>query len=449
MKILYNIYNIIISVGEKFVKLYTPFNEKLSEGLKGRESMQMKWLEKSKLLEEEYPNIWFHVSSVGEFEHALPVISKLSSELQNRINIVVTFFSPSGYNFFSQNKNHLKNTAIKFIEYIPIDTKENMSFCLDLIKPSLIIYTKYDVWPNLAFEARSRGINQVLISASLSENSRMLKPIVRSFFKDVYSNLTAIASVSEQDRDRFRNFLNKAPTKIVAVGDTRFDRVYSRAKDTSFIPYPALKNSPRVKVVAGSTWRPDEEIVIGGFTQFKNRHNQNPLLIIIPHEPTTKRIEEIEAILSKYGLSFTLYSNLKEKNTLEEDTVIVDGLGFLAEIYRYGELAYVGGAFTTGVHSVLEPAVFGIPILFGPKHRNSPEAIQLAKIGAGVVVKNKDDIEIALSKYLLENRIRENAGKKALNFIQENLGATDRCVSLIMDYLKDNKYQKSDIAHET
>jgi len=438
MKILYNVYNLLIIVGEKLVRFYAPFNEKLSEGLRDRENLRERWLEKSKTLEEGYPNIWFHVSSVGEFEHALPVISKLSSELEKKVNIIVTFFSPSGYNFFSQNENHLKNTAIKFIEYIPIDTKDNMRFCLDLIMPELIVYTKYDVWPNLAFEARRRGINQVLISASLSENSRMLKPVVRNFFKDVYSNLTAIASVSEQDRDRFRNFLKKASTKIVAVGDTRFDRVYSRAKDTSFIPYPALKNSPRAKVVAGSTWPPDEEIVIGGFTQFKNKHNQNPLLIIIPHEPTAKRIEEIEVILSKYGLSFILYSNLKDKITLEEDTIIVDGLGFLAELYRYGQLAYVGGAFTTGVHSVLEPAVFGIPILFGPKHRNSPEAIQLAKTGAGTVVKNKDDIEMALSKYLLDNRTRESDGKKALNFLRENLGATDRCVSLIMDYLKND-----------
>lgn len=423
------LYNGLLPIAELAARIAAPFNGKIAEGLKGRKGFKTRWREKSGLLERKGPVVWFHVSSVGEFEQAKPVMSLLASRLGPSVDVALTFYSPSGMNYFERFDRSKRIAAIRFLDYLPLDSPANARFCVDTLRPDMVVFVKYDLWPNLVVESARRGVPLVLVSGTLSPDSRRLSWPARGFYASLYSKFTAIAAISEEDAARFRKDLRRG-VEIVAVGDTRFDRVCERIDASSVKIAPAIAAAERSWIVAGSTWPKDEAVVIPGFAALRRAHPAAGL-ILVPHEPTEARLAEIREALRRENLAFRLLSSLQDDATVSEPVVVADGIGYLAELYRSGAIAYVGGSFTTGVHNVMEPAVLGLPIFFGPRTDNSLEARELVELGSGVVVRSASDFATAVSSLLDDRELLGRKGEAAARFVRSGCGAAVRCVDLI------------------
>lgn len=434
MRIAHAAYNALVPVAALAARAAAPFNAKIAAGLAGRRGFERRWREKTAALERRGRLIWFHVSSVGEFEQAKPVIDLLARKMGPSLDVALTFFSPSGMSYFERFDRSKRIDAIRFVEYLPVDTPRNMRFCLDALAPDMIVYVKFDVWPNLVVEAARRGVPQVLVSGTLSPGSGRLSPFVKGYFGGLYAMLDAVAAISAEDAGRFRS-LSGERVEIVEAGDTRFDQVCRRI-DASGAALPgAIAASRRRWIIAGSTWPRDEEVVIPGFAALGPAH-PDAGLIVVPHEPTKERLAEIRAALGRARLSFRLLSELKEGAPLAEPVVVADGVGYLAELYRAGAMAYVGGSFTTGVHNVMEPAVLKLPVLFGPRIDNSFEARELVRLGAGTLVRTADDFVRRCGALLADAERLARDGETASRFVRNHCGAALRCVDLIEKHLE-------------
>ena len=433
MKCRLALYNALLPAAALAARAASPFSAKIAEGLRGRAGFGRRWREKAAALDRRGNLVWFHVSSVGEFEQAKPVMELLARRKAASLDLALTFFSPSGMNYYERFDRSKRIPAMRFVEYLPVDTPRNMRFCLDTLAPDMIVCVKFDIWPNLVIEAARRKIPLMLVSGTLSPGSGRLSPFVRSFYGGLYSMFAAIAAISDEDAARFRA-LARGAVEIVAAGDTRFDQVCRRI-DASTMKLPrCIAASGRSWIVAGSTWPRDEELVIPGFAELGRAHPDTGL-IIAPHEPTPKRLDEIRGALDRAGLPFRLLSSLRDESPLAERVVVADGVGYLAELYRAGAIAYVGGSFTTGVHNVMEPAVLGLPVFFGPRIDNSFEARELVRLEAAAVLNTADDLPRAFGA-LLSDRTRLAAkGAIAGRFIRNHCGAASRCVDLIEKYL--------------
>jgi 3-deoxy-D-manno-octulosonic-acid transferase len=429
-------YNAILHAVALGARVAAPFNEKIAEGLRGREGFMDRWKEQALALERKGRLIWFHVSSVGEFEQAKPVMNLLSRKLGPSLEMALTFFSPSGMRYYRNFDRSREIPAIKFFEYLPVDTAHNVRFCLDTLKPDMLVFVKFDIWPNLLIEASRRNIPQVLVSGTLSPRSRRLSWVAKRFYGDLYSRLSAIAAISREDAERFEKNAS-GEVEIIVAGDSRFDQVCQRI-DGSPVRLPAaIAAAGRTWIIAGSTWPRDEEIVIPGFAELKRAHH-GAGLIIVPHEPTKERIAEIGSALGDANLSFHLLSSLGDDSRVTEPVIVADGIGYLAELYRSGVLAYVGGSFTTGVHNVMEPAVLKLPLFFGPRIDNSYEARRLIELGSGKIVKTAQDFSRELGSLLSDSALAGIKGAAAAQFVRNHCGAAIRCVDLIEKYLERN-----------
>ena len=453
----YTLYNLMLPVARAAARVASFYNEKIAEGLEGRKGIAERWRRKAAALNREKRLIWFHVSSVGEFEQAKPVMNLLAERLGEDTQIALTFYSPSGMNYYEKFDRSRRIDAVRFVEYLPVDTRANAKFCMDTLRPDAIIYVKFDLWPNLILEASRRGIPQMLVSGTLSPGSRRLSRLARGFYADVYSRLDAIAAISDEDADRFRRGLKAVRRakqqeheddgaehtpggepgipKIITAGDTRFDQVCSRI-DSSRVKLPgALTRSSRRFLIGGSTWPKDEEVVIPGFARLMGRF-PDAGLIVAPHEPTPQRLEEIDAQLRRDGIAYTLLSEIGDEGSIETPAIVADGIGYLAELYRSGYLAYVGGSFTTGVHNVMEPAVLGLPVFFGPRIDNSYEAGKLVELGAGKIVRDAGEFAAEAAALLADENIRRERGGTGAGFIRNHCGAAIHCVDLIEQRLR-------------
>jgi 3-deoxy-D-manno-octulosonic-acid transferase len=433
MKLRLAAYNALLPAAALAARAAAPFNAKIAEGLRGREGFRNRWKEKASVIDRKGRLIWFHVSSVGEFEQAKPVMELLARNAGPSPDLALTFFSPSGMNYYERFDRSKRIPAIRFVEYLPVDTARNMRFCLDALRPDMIVYVKFDIWPNLVVEAARRGVPQILVSGTLSPGSRRLSSPVRSFYGGLFSMLDAIAAISAEDAGRFRA-LSRGAVEIVEAGDTRFDQVCRRI-DASGATLPGgIAAAGRTWIVAGSTWPKDEEIVIPGFAALRRAHPEAGL-IVVPHEPTGERLGAIGEALERARLPFRLLSSLKEAAGFAEPVVVADGIGYLAELYRAGAMAYVGGSFTTGVHNVMEPAVLKLPVFFGPRIGNSFEARELVRLGTAAILGTADDFARECGALLSDRKRLEEKGAAAARFIRNHCGAASRCVDLIEKYL--------------
>ena len=433
MKIGRLVYNSLVPLAAMAARVAAPFNEKIADGLKGREGLRARWKEKVSLFERRGPLIWFHVSSVGEFEQAKPVMNLLSERLGPSLELALTFYSPSGMHYHDKFDRSKRIAAIKLLDYLPIDTPGNARFCLETLRPDMVVFVKFDLWPNLISEAAARGIPLVLVSGTLSPGSPRLSRIVRGFYGALYARFSAIAAISAEDAERFRRDTRGA-VEIRAAGDTRFDQVCRRV-DASTVKLPAaVAASGKMWIIAGSTWPKDEAIVIPGFKKLADRRPEAGL-ILVPHEPTNERLADIRNHLERAELPFRLLSSLEDGARIGEPVIVADGIGYLAELYRAGTIAYVGGSFTTGVHNVMEPAVLGLPVFFGPRIDNSYEARRLVELGSGAVVSSDRDFIREIGALLSNRELCGAKGAAASRFIRNHCGAALRCVDLIEKYL--------------
>ncbi len=361
------------------------------------------------------PRVWFHSSSMGEFEQAKPIIAELKHRHPGTL-VVVSFFSPSGY------EHSRKYKLADVITYLPFDTRRNARRFLDLVRPDAAVMVRYDIWPNHIWELHRRGIPILIANATMRARTKRLLPVARGFHRCVYNEIDDILTVSVADVEAFERFSLKRPT-LQAIGDTRYDQVRSRsteARKRHIIP-PAITAGKRV-VVIGSSWPEDEEVVIPVCLRLQ-AESGDVMVIVVPHEPTEEHIEGLERDIAGKASSIR-FSGLNEY--AGENIVIVDSVGILLVLYAHAHIAYVGGSFRQGVHNVLEAAVFGIPVLFGPRHRNSHEPLMLVECGGGFVVEDAAEAYRTLQNLLEDAGARMASGERAARFVESHTGATDR-----------------------
>ncbi|MCU0342471.1 MAG: 3-deoxy-D-manno-octulosonic acid transferase [Ignavibacterium sp.] len=395
------------------------FNKKIRTGILGRKRVYEELILSATSINKNKKLIWFHSSSLGEFEQAKPIIERLKQE--KNVNVLITFFSPSGY------ENSRKYPYADLISYIPFDTKSNADKFISITNPSLAIIMRYDVWPNMISSLKSKNIPIYLVDATLRNNSPRKYPLIKSFHKIIFGNLSKILTVSESDAIEFKSF-GFDDKKVRVVGDTRFDRVFQRslqAKEKRLISYNVLKG--KKVLVAGSTWEQDEEVLFPAFLKLASAE-ENVIMIIAPHEPTLLHLEKIENEFAG-KLKTIRFSHLN--NYSEERIIIVDSIGILLTLYTYASLAYIGGSFKQNIHNVLEAAVYGTPVLFGPKIENSQEAKRLAELGGGIIVNNKRQAYRNLRKLFADETLRSEAGRISADYVQSNIGATQKILETI------------------
>jgi 3-deoxy-D-manno-octulosonic-acid transferase len=359
---------------------------------------------------------------MGEFEHTKPFILEFK-KAKPEYRIIVLFFSPSGFD------NIRSFTDIDLILYAPHEWILPMWRFFNKIKPKAWIIAKHDVWPNQVWFARFFRTPVFLINASLYERSARMWPLTINFYRNIYQNFTRILTISEADKRYFNQLVDE--NKLVVVGDTKFDQVVFRREQSKKINFiaPEILNNHWV-FVAGSTWPEDQYYLI---TAINSLHQKYPeiLTIICPHEPTDHHLTELQ---NKIGMKKTIL--LSDLASIEQQSyILVDRIGVLANLYGLGKAAYVGGSFKQNVHNVLEPAVYKIPVLFGPVNRNSHEAQLLKTSRGGWEVHSSADIINILEKFILNDIHRQESGLNAYKVVDKNRGATKRTVKNILSFL--------------
>lgn len=421
------VYNLLLPAAAGAGHAAALFHAKLREALEGRRNWRERWAEAGGRLREK--PVWFHVSSVGEFEQARPLISEIR-RFSPGIPVLVSFSSPSGIRFASRREKLDENNNIRFIDYLPADFAGSIRFCLNAVDPRLVVFVKFDLWPNLIWNARDRDIPVALIDATLSPSSRRNSASGRAFYRTVYSNINTILAISESDAARFRNTVPDHPS-IAVTGDTRFDRVMERKLLKGEIGFD-LPRTDRKILICGSTWPRDERHLLPALERLMAAHS-DLTVILAPHEPLPERVAALTRWAEAAGHRVSRVSEGVGSDPAR--IVLLDTVGILAEVYRLGDAAYVGGAFSTGVHSVIEPAIEKMPVLFGPRHENSFEAIRLTEAGAGFAVSGQDDIYDTLERLLYDRPALAAAGEAAARYVQSQLGATEKCMAAIGGYL--------------
>lgn len=417
-RIFYNI--IIIPLFLLFYRISLPFNSKAREGLKGRKRL----FDRIRVGgAQELPIVWFHCASVGEFEQTRPIIKAL----EGKIRVVISFFSPSGYN------GAAKFQDADLICYIPFDTARNARKMLSLIKPDLLVFIRFDVWPNHVWTAAKMGIPMMVADASLQAKSGRLWPIARSFLKSVHKHIDLHCAISEADAQRLKRICPKG-ARIEVMGDTRFDQVIAR-KDVAGKKLAGLLPEFQLPVViAGSTYIEDEQIVIDAYQKILERWGKIQL-ILVPHDPEPENLAAIEELLSQKDIPYVFLSQIDAGSKLGDKIVVVDRVGVLAELYMLGDITFIGGSFHGSVHNVMEPAIMGKPVLFGPTIHNSLEAEMLRESNAGIMIMNGEELAAEIIKLLDNNQLLRELGATAKALIEENAGATGEIVSCVSEFL--------------
>lgn len=419
------LYNIIV-----VPSLWTIFhlgafiNRKIRRGVEGRRdlfttlSLQLEKLSGRK-------RVWFHASSLGEFEQAKPIIAEVVRQMPGT-DIIATFFSPSGL----ENSRNYKLAGV--ITYLPFDSMTNVHRFIELVRPDVAVMVRYDIWPNLVDEVRRRAIPLFIANATMKEDSPRFFPLLVPFHRWLYDRFTHILTVSENDRAAFERFGLQGP-HLEAIGDTRFDQVMKRSIDarTKKVLAPEIVKDRTVFIV-GQSWPEDDEVIIPVLKKLSERH-PSLLTIIVPHEPTEEHLDQLEESLGN-GVRHIRFSELNHYDG--EPVIVVDGIGILVALYSYAHVVYIGGSFRQGIHNVLEPAVFGLPVIYGPKHTNSQEAVTLAHLGGGMVVHNSRDLYRTLSTMLTDEEQRSEAGAISAQFVSENCGATERFLHHLLPLLE-------------
>ncbi len=352
-----------------------------------------------------HKRVWIHVSSVGEFEQARPIIERLRKELPD-VQIVLTFFSPSGYNL---RKDY---SQVDLVTYLPFATRRNARAFLDVLKPDMAIFVKYEFWPAYLKELNRRGVKTYSISSIFRDKQLFF----RQWGKPYLNLLRLFTAIYVQDERSVRLLHQHGIEHVQVAGDTRFDRVHATREQAKEIPQVArFVQSGEPVIIAGSTWQPDEQLLARYISE-----NPGVKLVLVPHEIHEAHLHQI------FQQFEGRYVRLTEATINSLDAVrvlVVDTMGMLSSIYQYGQVAYIGGGFGVGIHNTIEAAVYGMPVLFGPNYKNFREACALIEAGGGRSVKNYREFKDAMDEALANH---ETMGKRASEYVESELGATDK-----------------------
>ncbi len=405
------VYNIGITVSWMLLNILAWFNPKIKKFVQGRKEVNS-YLKSH--LPKDKPVIWVHAASLGEFEQGLPVIELLRADYPEH-SVLVTFFSPSGYEV-------RKNTKIAdMVCYLPMDTHSKVQAFLGTVKPVLAIFIKYEIWPNYLTALKNYKTPIVLISAIFKERQVYFK-WYGGFMRKALQRFSHIFVQNEESKALLQNL---GINQVSISGDTRFDRVSQIREQENTLSFMEAFKRDRLCIVTGSTWPEDEEILI----DYINSSDNSSCYVIAPHNIKADHINQLRTKLQKSTL---LYSEITSDKLDEYHVLLVDTIGLLTRIYSYADIAYVGGGFATGLHNTLEPAVFGIPVLIGPQYHKFQEAVDLVHQKGIQVVRNKLDFEKIMAQLIRDEDFRIHTGLVNSNYIFNKRGASIQ----IMDYIR-------------
>ncbi|MGK0385676.1 MAG: 3-deoxy-D-manno-octulosonic-acid transferase [Patiriisocius sp.] len=416
MSILYNI-GIYLTIG--ILSIAQHFSKKLKLFVRGREqTFQL-------LKQNIYPldkTIWFHCASLGEFEQGVPIIEAVKKQHPNH-KIVVSFFSPSGY------ENKKKTPLADVVVYLPMDTKRNAKKFIQAVHPSLVFFVKYEFWPEYLKELKQQEIKTLLISGVFRKDHIFFKTY-GNFMRKALATFNHFFLQNQQSKE----FIGEIGyTNATVSGDTRYDRVSQQIEMDNTLDFIARFKGDSLCVVCGSTWPEDEAVLIA----YMNQAPKHVKFIVAPHNINAAKISVFKEKLNKQTVLYSETITEEQEDLIENAQVfIIDTIGLLTKIYSYADIAYVGGAMgTTGLHNILEPATFGIPIVIGKNYSNFPEAIRLRSLAGLFSIDSSKDCSDMLTKLVNDSNFRNKTGMICGHFINSNTGAT----KIVMEYLSKDK----------
>ncbi len=406
------LYNLVIRFAGFSLKIIALFNPKIKLFIIGRKAVYSTLKQKIKPSDK---TIWFHAASLGEYEQGLPVIEKIKTEFPNH-KIIVSFFSPSGYEV---RKN---NTIADATVYLPLDTKKNAQEFLKLAHPEMVFFIKYEYWLNYLNELKKQNTPTYLISGILRQNQLFFK-WYGGFYRKALNTFTYFFV---QDENSKKLLFQLGKTNVIVSGDTRFDRVASILEKENTLDFISTFKNNTLTIVIGSSWPKDETLL----THFINTTTLPVKFIIAPHNIKTEQIEHLKNSLTKKTV---LFSEKESENLADFDVFIIDTIGILTKIYSYADIAYVGGGFgNPGVHNLLEPATFGVPIVIGPNYSHFQEATALVNIGGCISITTQKELNNTFGDLILDDAYRSEKGHICSTFISMNKGATNSVLKKIL-----------------
>lgn len=436
------VYEAAMRAGTPVLRAASAFDDKLARGVAGRREAAEhleRWAARHR--EPARPLLWFHAPSAGEALMAQATIEAVRC-LRPEAQIAFTYFSPSA-------ERIVPRVGADVSGYLPWDVTSEAARAVDALRPSAIAFVRTEVWPVLARVAHGRGAALALVNAVLAEGSSRLRPAARLLLRPAYARLDAVGAVTDGDGSRFES-LGVASDRVHVTGDARFDQVLRRRemldRDSDML---ALVRAAEPVLVAGSTWAEDEEVLIEAVTRV--RDSTRVRAVFVPHEPTSRHLRSLERRLGRAGLRSERLSEAEKRERAAQgvapaggawegsawaadEVIIVDRVGVLAGLYAAAAIAYVGGGFgRSGLHSIIEPASLGVPVLFGPRAGNAGEAHELARAGGGFAVRDADELARRISGLLANAEDRREAGRSAAAFVEAGRGGAERNAALVLD----------------
>ncbi|HEX9980028.1 MAG TPA: glycosyltransferase N-terminal domain-containing protein [Flavobacterium sp.] len=405
------LYDVVINVAGFLLKIAASFSRKLKLFVDGRKNVFETLHSKISASDK---TIWFHAASLGEYEQGLPVMEKIKEKYPKH-KIVLTFFSPSG---FEVRKN---NVVADVTVYLPLDTKQNVRKFLKLVHPELVFFIKYEYWPNYLNELKKQKIATYLVSGILREKQVFFK-WYGGFYRKALDTFNHFFVQNSESKDLLAKL---GKTNVTVSGDTRFDRVAAILEKDNRLGFISEFTNGKLTVVAGSSWPKDEALL----AEYINSAPYDVRWIIAPHNIKPEGIASLKSLLRKKTV---LFSEKEGKTLTDADVFIIDTIGILTKIYSYAHIAYIGGGFgNPGVHNILEPATFGVPVVIGPNYSHFPEATALVTIGGCVSISSQQQLNETFEMLLANEDIRNEKGHICSTFVQMNKNAT----SIIMKHL--------------
>jgi 3-deoxy-D-manno-octulosonic-acid transferase len=426
------IYEMAMRLAAPAASLAAPFSAKLRRGIDGRAASARSlrtWVATAR--EPARPLVWLHAPSVGEALMAQAILAELKSG-QPDLQAAFTFFSPSA-------ERMADRVGADWSGYLPWDTADSAREALHALRPDCLAFVRTEIWPVLVREAAARNVTVVMVNGVLAPDSSRTRHGARFLLQTAYARLATVGVVSDTDAANFR-LLGVPPSRMVVTGDARFDQVWRRVASIDLDrpllhpfrggPGSAQPDTFRPWLVAGSTWPADEDRLV----QVVAAQPAGWRMIIAPHEPTAAHIAALERRLSAAGLTHVrLHSDDDPPPDVSADVVVVDRVGVLADLYAVADVAYVGGGFgRAGLHSVVEPAALGVPVVYGPRHGNAQEAQRLAAARGGFIADDSTALHTVLDRLRVDVEHRRAAGAAAREFVRSHLGGAAGSADLIL-----------------
>ena len=413
------IYTFCIVAYHFIVKLLSPFNKKARLFSNGRIGI-LQHVE-GKLKGDSSPRIWVHCASLGEFEQGRPVIEKLKATFTNK-KIVLTFFSPSGYELRKEYE------FADYVFYLPADTKSNAKKFLQLISPELAIFVKYEFWLNYLNVLHANKTPTLLVSGIFRKDQHFFK-----WYGGIFKRTLFYYEHLFLQNEESKKLLNEiGVTKCTFAGDTRFERVVEIASKPKDLPSIQQFSENNFAIIAGSTWAEDEKYLIQSFITLKQKH-ANLKLVIAPHNIESININQLVSIIESANANLK-HHKFSEGNAKEDiDILIIDNIGMLSSIYQYGQLAYIGGGFGSGIHNILEAIVYGLPVVFGPNYKKFNEAIGCLQNGISYCYSEQKVLDELVGELITNESKRRQIKEECKKYINSNLGSVDKILLYIQN----------------